>query len=68
MGHLQEVMKEKKLGQYVQAGSPVGVADGEELQILGPAYYMSPEKDQGNKEIQSKEQEYLGLSESPSGV
>ena len=58
----------KKLGQYVQAGSPVGVADGEELQILGPANYMSPEKDQGNKEIQSKEQEYLGLSESPSGV
>ena len=31
-------------------------------------FIKPPEKDQGNKEIQSKEQEYLGLSESPSGV
>ena len=58
----------KKLVQYDQAGSPVGVTDGEELQILGPGCYMSPEKGQGNKEIQIKEQEHLGLSESPSRI
>ena len=58
----------KKLVQYDQAGSPVGVTDGEELQIIGPGCYMSPEKGQGNKEIQIKEQEHLGLSESPSRV
>ena len=31
----------KKLVQYDQAGSPVGVTDGEELQIIGPGCYMS---------------------------
>ena len=41
----------KKLVQYDQAGSPIGVTDGEELQIIGPGCCMSPEKGQGNKEI-----------------
>ena len=52
----------KIFGQSVQAGSPVGITDCEELQILGPGCYMSLEKGQ---EIEIKKQEHLGLSESP---
>ena len=47
----QDGDEREKLVQYVQVGSPVGVTDGEELQIIGPGCCMSPEKGQGNKEI-----------------
>ena len=63
----QDGDKRKKLGQYVQVGSPVGFTDGKELWIMRQGYYRSPEK-KGNKKIQIKEQEHLGLPESPSSV
>ena len=54
----QDDDERKKLGQYVEVGSPVGVTDLQELQVLKPGCHMSPEIGQGNKEIQIKEQEH----------
>ena len=46
---------DEKVVQYVQAGSPAGVTDGEDIPILGPGYYMSPQNRPRKQRYKNKE-------------